>query len=53
MSNTGSVLDTYLIAQALGWEWNLWTMILIDGALLGISLLIIVVAGILCLWLDS
>ena len=32
MSNTGSMLDTYLIAQALGWEWNFQTMIILSVA---------------------
>ena len=29
MTETGGMLDTYLIAQALGWEWNLKTMIIL------------------------
>ncbi len=29
MSNTGGMLDTYLICQALGWEWNLTSMIIL------------------------
>ena len=32
MSNTGGMLDAYLIAQALGWDWNFWTMITISFA---------------------
>ena len=38
MANTGGLLDTYLIAQALGWEWNIWTIIILT---LGIPLLLI------------
>ena len=53
MSDTGSVLDTYLIAQALGWEWNLWTMITIDAILLGIGLCIAVLVVIFAAWMDS
>ena len=29
MTETGSILDTYLIAQALGWEWNFTTMVIL------------------------
>lgn len=29
MSETGGMLDTYLIAQALGWEWNFTTMVIL------------------------
>lgn len=29
MSNTGGMLDAYLICQALGWEWNLTSMIIL------------------------
>ena len=53
MSNTGGVLDTYLIAQALGWEWNLWTIITINGILIGIFILIVAICGILKLWADG
>jgi hypothetical protein len=53
MSNTGGVLDTYLIAQALGWDWNLWTMITIDAILLGIGIVIIVLVGLFCMWVES
>jgi hypothetical protein len=47
MSNTGGMLDTYLIAQALGWEWNLTTMIILTITpiliIIGILVLIFVV----------
>lgn len=29
MTETGGMLDTYLIAQALGWEWNFTTMMIL------------------------
>ena len=29
---SSGMLDNYLIAQALGMDWNLWTMILLSGA---------------------
>lgn len=53
MSNNGGMLDTYLIAQALGWEWNLQTMLTIDAILLGIGLLIVAFLFLLSAWLDS
>ena len=47
MSNSGGMLDTYLIAQALGWEWNFTTMVILSLAPIliigGILLLIFVV----------
>lgn len=53
MSNNGGMLDTYLLAQALGWEWNLGTIILIDVILLLIFFAFIIGIGILCMWLDN
>ena len=32
MSETGGMLDTYLICQALGWEWNFTNMIILTLA---------------------
>ena len=32
MSETGGMLDAYLVCQALGWEWNLWNMIIVSIA---------------------
>ncbi len=32
MSETGGMLDAYLIAQALGWEWNFQNMMIISLA---------------------
>ena len=52
MSDGGSMLDTYLIAQALGWDWNLGTILLIDGIIAGIFLLIIFVVGLLVVIFD-
>lgn len=40
MSNTGSMLDTYLVAQALGWEWNLGTMLILT---IGIPVLFVTI----------
>jgi len=39
MSETGGMLDAYLICQALGWEWNFTSMIILTLA----PILIIVV----------
>lgn len=50
MSN---IFDAYLIAQALGWDWNIWTMILING----FELLLMICFGVFILiagvWLDK
>ena len=51
MSNNG-MLDNYLIAQALGWEWNFWTMITITGMEIGIFILMVAICGVLCLYFD-
>ena len=32
MSETGGMLDAYLICQALGWEWNFTSMIILTLA---------------------
>ena len=32
MSETGGLLDAYLLCQALGWEWNFWNMVIITIA---------------------
>lgn len=32
MSETGGMLDTYLICQALGWDWNFTSMIILTLA---------------------
>ena len=52
MSDNG-LLDTYLIAQALGWEWNIWTMITITGIEIGIFILIVAFCLVISAWLDS
>ena len=51
MSNSG-MLDNYLIAQALGWDWNFWTMITITGIEIGIFILMVALCGVLCVILD-
>ena len=44
MSETGGMLDTYLICQALGWEWNFWNMILLSvGPILVIGLILFII----------
>lgn len=47
MSDSSGMLDTYLIAQALGWEWNFTTMVILSLAPIliigGILLLVFVV----------
>ena len=47
MSETGGMLDTYLLAQALGWEWNIWTIIILDGTLILLFIIIICIVGLL------
>lgn len=42
----GGMLDYYLIAQALGWEWNFWTMI----SMFGISVVIFILAIFVLIW---
>ena len=41
-ANAGSMLDNYLIAQALGWNWDFGTMVLLWGIEFGIFLLIVI-----------
>ena len=52
MSSGGNMLDSYLIAQALGWEWNFWTMITITGIEIGLFLLFIIIFGLIAVWAD-
>lgn len=47
--SSNSVLDQYLIAQALGWDWNFWTML----TLTGIEILIFIAIVGLCVVLDA
>lgn len=48
MSNGNGLLDAYLLAQALGWDWNFQTMILLGYALpIGIAILIF---GVICVF---
>lgn len=49
MSNTGGMLDAYLICQALGWEWNLTSILILDVVPI---LFILIVIGI-CVLSDS
>ena len=51
MSNSG-MLDSYLIAQALGWEWNFWTMICISGLEILIFIAMVALCGVICVILD-
>ena len=52
MSNTNGMLDAYLICQALGWEWNLTSMILIPLMMVGIFLLVVFVGFLIYIFLD-
>lgn len=52
MSNTNGMLDAYLICQALGWEWNLTSMILIPLMMVGIFLLVVFVVFLIWCFLD-
>lgn len=47
------MLDNYLIAQALGWEWNFWTMITITGIEIGIFILIVAICGLISIILND
>ena len=49
MSETGGMLDAYLICQALGWDWNFWTML----TLTGIEILIFIGIAGLCIVLGA
>ena len=40
--SSGSFLDQYLLFQALGWEWNIWNILLFDGLTLLIIFIVIV-----------
>jgi len=51
MSNSG-MLDNYLIAQALGWNWDFGTMVLLTGIEIGIFILMVAVCGLICVILD-
>ena len=51
MGNNG-MLDNYLIAQALGWDWNFWTMITLTGIEIAIFILMVAVCGLICVILD-
>ena len=51
MGNSG-MLDNYLIAQALGWDWNFWTMVTITGIEIGIFILMVALCGVICVILD-
>lgn len=53
MTNNGGMLDTYLIAQALGWEWNLGTILLIDGMCIAMFIVIAFLVMIFVAWVDS
>lgn len=44
MSESGGMLDAYLIAQALGWDWNFNTMIILSlGPILVIGLIFVII----------
>jgi hypothetical protein len=49
MMSSNGVLDQYLIAQALGWDWNFWTML----TLTGIEILIFIGIVSLCIVLNA
>lgn len=49
MMMSNGVLDHYLIAQALGWDWNFWTML----TLTGIEILIFIGIVSLCIVLNA
>ena len=53
MSETGGMLDNYLIAQALGWDWNFWTMLTLTGIELVCFFALVCLCGILAMWMDS
>lgn len=47
------MLDNYLIAQALGWDWNFWTMLTLTGIELVCFFAFVSLCGILCMWVDA
>ena len=46
MSSSDGMLDAYLIAQALGWNWDFGTMIIL-GYILPIGIVILIL-GVIC-----
>ena len=42
----------YLVIQWLGWDYNLWSVILVDAVSLILIFLIISVIGIIGIWRD-
>ena len=49
---SGEMLDNYLIAQALGWDWNFWTMLTLTGIEFVCFFAFVCLCGILCMWMD-
>ena len=51
---SGEMLDNYLIAQALGWDWNFWTMLTLTGIELVCFLpLFVFVEFYVCGWIQN
>lgn len=46
------MLDNYLIAQALGWNWDLGTILLLSGIEIGFVLLIIIIFILIKVWTE-
>ena len=50
---SSGMFDAYLIAQALGWEWNFWTMIVISfGPIIIIGLIVFIIFFVIPFLLD-
>ena len=45
--------DNYLIAQALGWNWDFGTMLLLCGIEIGLFLLAVAMCGVISFYLEN
>lgn len=45
--------DAYLICQALGWEWNFWTMSLITGVEILIGIILVICGLVVTAYLQN
>lgn len=41
------MLDNYLIAQALGMDWNFWTMILLSGVEIIFFIIMVIIVSLI------
>lgn len=45
--------DNYLIAQALGWNWDFGTILLLWGIELGLFLLVVAICGVINFYFEN